>query len=141
MVRTTPTWDQDSMPAGLRLAHRIATGTWGRIVVHTGRLRFTAATAPAIEVELGAGASQGIPPGVEHEIEPLGVVRFVVEFFAVDRDRQPSEHTDRNPGEPSKSMDMGGDPACWAGVVCPECGAITDGGPHRLGCPNTGATT
>ena len=28
----------------------------------------------------------------------------------------------------------GGDAACWAHLVCPECGAITTGG-HRPGCP------
>lgn len=27
----------------------------------------------------------------------------------------------------------GGEPACWAHLVCPECGAMTTGG-HRPGC-------
>lgn len=31
--------------------------------------------------------------------------------------------------------DEGGDPACWAGLTCPECGAITTDGYHRPGCP------
>ena len=75
-VRTTPIWDQVTMPAGLRHAHGIAAGTWGRIDVHDGRLRYAAATTPAIRIELGAGATQAIPPGVEHEVEPLGAVRF-----------------------------------------------------------------
>jgi hypothetical protein len=31
-------------------------------------------------------------------------------------------------------VDQGGDPACWAGLVCPECGAILDGSEHRSDC-------
>ena len=33
--------------------------------------------------------------------------------------------------------DEGGEQACWAGLLCPECGAVLDGGPHREGCPAT----
>jgi hypothetical protein len=29
----------------------------------------------------------------------------------------------------------GGDPACWAGIVCQECGAVLSEG-HRAGCPH-----
>jgi len=30
--------------------------------------------------------------------------------------------------------DEGGEAACFAQVVCPECGVVLDGSPHRLGC-------
>jgi len=33
VVRATNAWDQDSMPPGLRRAHRVAAGTWGRLWV------------------------------------------------------------------------------------------------------------
>ena len=81
VVRTTDTWDERTMPAGLRRAHRVATGTWARLQVEVGELRFRARTEPAIDVIIGARSSQAIPPGVEHEVEPLGPVRFLVEFL------------------------------------------------------------
>lgn len=34
--------------------------------------------------------------------------------------------------EPDEDAE-GGDPVCWAHLVCPECGAITTEG-HREGC-------
>lgn len=34
-----------------------------------------------IDVILAADASQAIPPGVEHEVESCGAVRFFMEFL------------------------------------------------------------
>ena len=81
VARTTDTWDENTMPAGLRRAHRVAARTWGRLVVEEGELRFRAATEPVIDVTLAAGAQQAIPPGVEHEVEPRAAVRFHIEFL------------------------------------------------------------
>jgi len=130
-VRASAVWDERTMPAGLRRAHRVAAGTWGRIVVQAGRLRFVAATTPTLDVELEAGSTQGIPPEVTHEVEPLGAVRFSVEFLAVDR----TESAGTEVGGPVPE----GDPACWAGMLCPECGAVVESGYHRPGCSLTGA--
>jgi hypothetical protein len=30
--------------------------------------------------------------------------------------------------------DQGGEAACFANVVCPDCGVVLDGSPHREGC-------
>ena len=50
-----------------------------------GQLRFRAATTPSRDVVLVASGVQDIPPGVVHEVQPLGSVRFTIDFFAVDR--------------------------------------------------------
>ena len=76
--RTTPTWDETSMPAALRRAHRVAAGTWGRLRVEEGRLRFRMAT---LDTVVEAGGVQPIPPQVDHDVEPDGAVRFFVEFL------------------------------------------------------------
>ncbi len=37
---------------------------------------------------------------------------------------------------PEPPPEAGGDPACWAGLICPECdGVLGDGDGHRPGCP------
>jgi tellurite methyltransferase len=82
VVRTTPTWDGATMPDGLRRGHRVAGGTWGRLLVSSGRLRFVAETTPRTDVVVTAGSTQDIPPGVEHLVEPDGPVRFAVEFLS-----------------------------------------------------------
>jgi tellurite methyltransferase len=121
-VRTSPEWNEDTLPKGLLRAHRLGSGTWGRIVVKEGRLLFYMAGEPALETELTKrGPAQAIPPEVEHEVRLAGPVRFSIDFLAVDR------------AEPVASNE-GGDPACWAGLVCAECGAVTAGGYHRPGC-------
>jgi tellurite methyltransferase len=111
VVRTTKKWDERNipttprqertMPAALRRDHRVAAGTWGRLRVEEGRLRFTTAAVPTIDVPaidvptidvpaidvpaidavVAAGQVQPIPPEVPHRVEPLGAVRFAVEFL------------------------------------------------------------
>ena len=81
VVRTTQVWDESSMPAGLRRSHRVAPSVWGRLRVQEGRLRFRAATRPPLDVMVDAGASQPIPPETDHDVEPQGRVRFLVEFL------------------------------------------------------------
>lgn len=82
VVRTTDTWDEQTLPAGLRRGHRVAAGRWGRLHVVVGRLRFVAQTSPVIDRVMGPGTDQAIPPDVLHEVEPVGSVRCFVEFLA-----------------------------------------------------------
>lgn len=81
VLRTTATWDERTAPAALRTAHRIASGRWGRLRVERGSLRFVAATQPLTDVILDRGQAQGIPPDVEHHVEPEPGVRFAIDFL------------------------------------------------------------
>jgi tellurite methyltransferase len=128
--RRTPSWDERSLPAGLRRDHRLAEGTWAILAVESGRARFTARTEPPLDRTLRTGDTQPIPPAVVHQVSPLGHVRLHLDFSRV-----PIE-----PGSVGGAADahdehgQGGDPACWAGLVCPDCDAVLGDGEHRPGC-------
>lgn len=81
VVRATDVWDERTMPAGLRRRHRVAAGSWGRLRVQQGEMRFRLCTGAAVDVVVRPGYPQPIPPEVEHEVEPLGEVSFFVEFL------------------------------------------------------------
>lgn len=138
LVRSSPRWDEHTMPAGLRRAHRVARGTWGRIVVEQGQLRFVARTEPELELVVGPGSAQAIPPEIEHEVQPIGPVCFSIEFLSV-REPEPDTVEDADGDRSGHAKiagwrvgDDGGDPACWAHLLCPECGAAV--GSHVIGC-------
>ncbi len=79
--RRTPEFDADSIPAGLRRAHRTRAGTWGRIVVLEGELLYRI-LEPELEEQVLSPAREGVvEPEVPHEVHTLGPVRFHVEFL------------------------------------------------------------
>ncbi|HTZ24495.1 MAG TPA: hypothetical protein VMC83_10930 [Streptosporangiaceae bacterium] len=48
-----------------------------------------------------------------------------------------SEHPTRDEPVADLTDEEGGDPVCWAHLVCLECGAVTTEG-HRPGCQSAG---
>lgn len=87
VLRTTTTWDERTLPDALRRSHRVASGRWGRLRVLSGSVRFVAATEPPTDVVVDAPGTQGIPPDVEHHIEPCGAVEVVIDFLGPAPDR------------------------------------------------------
>ena len=81
VISATDVWDELNMPAWLRRRHRVTAGTWGRLQVQEGELHFRLSTQPALDLIVRPGPPQPIPPEVEHELQPLGKVRFFVEFL------------------------------------------------------------
>lgn len=136
LVRTTPKWDEHTMPTGLRIAHHLNRGTWGRIVVFQGQLRFVARTNPVTDVVVQPGCAQAIPPDIDHQVQPLGPVRFSIDFFSIPRRNRDVVTLTSEVSAPTdlasqhRLSDEGGDSACWAHLLCPECGTVLDEGPH-----------
>ncbi len=77
----TREFSESSIPANLRRRHRTRPGAWGRIVVLEGRLRYRILEPAVEELELSPNRHGIVEPQIEHEVEPIGKVRFHVEFW------------------------------------------------------------
>jgi tellurite methyltransferase len=141
LVRTSPEWNEQTVPAGLKRTHQIAAGTWGRIVVHNGQLGFAAGTSPELNVVVERGSSQAIPPEVDHHVLVLGPVSFSVDFLSISPEAEPDgnrEDVDRGANESEREQNIseqGGEGACFAHLLCPDCGVVLDGSAHTTDCP------
>ena len=78
--RSTPVFDQDSLPAGLRREHRTKAGVWGVIRLLEGRLKLSFVD-PAEEVILTPERPGLLLPDQPHFVEPLGAMRMQVDFY------------------------------------------------------------
>ncbi len=80
LARTTDVFTNDTVPAGLLRAHRVADGVWGRLVVKSGALTFVFEDEPEAGRRVEAGGSLIIPPRRLHHLELDEPVTFAVEF-------------------------------------------------------------
>lgn len=85
--RRTPVFTETSVPAGLLAAHTTKEGAWALIHVVEGRLayRIVDPRRPRSETVLTPLDPPGVvEPTILHEVEPLGPVRFYVEFHRLE---------------------------------------------------------
>lgn len=78
--RSTPEFDEKTLPAALRAEHRTKAGVWGVIRVIEGRLKFTCLDPPS-ETILTPETPGLILPEQPHCVEPLGPMRMQVDFY------------------------------------------------------------
>lgn len=83
--KSTPVFDETTLPAGLRREHRTKAGVWGVIRVLDGRVRCRVLD-PDSEVILDPDHPGLVLPDQPHLVEPLGPIRMQVEFY----DRMPN---------------------------------------------------
>ena len=77
--KSTPVFDEATIPAGLRRDHSTKAGVWGLIRVLEGSLRVDY-EGGAVRL-LGEGEAGLIQPEEKHRVEPLGRVRMQVDFY------------------------------------------------------------
>lgn len=78
--RSTPLFDQDSLPAALRARHNTKAGVWGVIRVIEGELRLNYLDPPS-EVLLDAGTPGLVLPQQPHFVTPVGPMTMQVDFY------------------------------------------------------------
>jgi tellurite resistance-related uncharacterized protein len=81
LLRTTPEFNEANFPEGIRKDHSTKTGVWGRIIIAEGRMRYVCQAPVAREFELDSETPGIIPPELLHHVEPLGTLRFCIEFY------------------------------------------------------------
>jgi len=85
LARTAGPFDADSLPSGLRRAHRVAESTWGVLRVVEGSVAIAIETDPPIERIVRAGERQPIPPSVPHLLTVDAPFVLAVDFFVAPR--------------------------------------------------------
>ena len=79
--RKTPIFTQDTVPAALLGRHTTKAGSWAKIWVISGRLRYRILTdTPAVHM-LTPDSPGIVEPQTPHQVELLGPVEFYVEFY------------------------------------------------------------
>lgn len=78
--RSTPVFDQDTLPAALRRRHNTKAGVWGVIRVIEGEVKLTYLD-PESETILTPASPGLVLPQQPHFVTPLGPMRMQVDFF------------------------------------------------------------
>ena len=77
--RSTPVFDEVTLPAALRADHRTKAGTWGVINVLAGQLQLTLVD-PRETCILSPGCPGVVAPEQTHFVTPVGPMQMRVDF-------------------------------------------------------------
>lgn len=78
--RSTPIFDETSLPTALRTRHSTKAGVWGMVHVLEGQLKLTYLD-PVSEILLGPSMPGRLLPEQPHFVEPLGAMKMRVDFY------------------------------------------------------------
>lgn len=78
--RSTPVFDEHTLPAALRQAHSTKAGVWGVIRVLEGRLEYRIEQGGAVQV-LDPATSGLVRPQELHHVTVIAPMRMQVDFY------------------------------------------------------------
>ena len=78
--RSTPVFDQNTLPQALRARHDTKAGVWGRIRIIEGEVRITYLDPPSERV-LTPDNPGLVRPGQPHFVTPLGPMKMQIDFY------------------------------------------------------------
>lgn len=76
----TPIFTEESLPVALTRDHSTKIGIWAKIIISEGKLRYRVDILKA-DMELSQDKSGIIIPEIMHNVEPLGIVSFFIQFY------------------------------------------------------------
>ena len=79
--RKTAVFRQDTIPMALRQRHTTKEGSWGKIWVISGQLRYQILSDIPETHTLTPDLPGIIEPQIPHQVESVGPVEFYVEFY------------------------------------------------------------
>lgn len=84
--KRTATFSEDTVPAGLLAEHSTKDGVWGLIRIEEGKLRYVVTDPRRASTDMLLTAEcepDVVEPTILHRVEPVGAVRFHVQFLRV----------------------------------------------------------
>lgn len=78
--KSTPVFDENSLPDAIRANHATKAGVWGLLRVLEGEVRLVFDDPPR-EVRVTPDSPAPIPPEALHHVEVTGPMRMQVEFY------------------------------------------------------------
>ncbi len=78
--RSTPIFDETTLPAALRREHRTKPGVWGVVRVLEGEVKLSCVDPPEVLI-VSPGSPGLLLPDQPHFVEPVGTMRMQVEFY------------------------------------------------------------
>ncbi len=78
--RSTPVFDETTLPAALRARHTMKAGVWGMVRVLEGKVKLTYLEPPS-ELLLDPSTLGLLLPEQPHFVEPIGAMKMRVDFY------------------------------------------------------------